>query len=72
MIRAMRTAESGMIAQKTQVDTIPNNIANVNTASFKKNRVNFRSLLYATLREPGATNIANQQVPTGLQIGTGT
>lgn len=72
MIRAMRTAASGMMAQQTQVDTIANNIANVNTASFKKNRVNFRSLLYTTLREPGATSIANQQVPTGLQIGTGT
>jgi len=72
MIRAMRTAASGMMAQQTQVDTIANNIANVNTASFKKNRVNFRSLLYTTLREPGATTIANQQVPTGLQIGTGT
>jgi flagellar basal-body rod protein FlgG len=72
MIRAMRTAASGMLAQQTQVDTIANNIANVNTASFKKNRVNFRSLLYTTLREPGATTIANQQVPTGLQIGTGT
>jgi len=72
MIRAMRTAASGMMAQQTQVDTIANNIANVNTASFKKNRVNFRSLLYATLREPGATTVANQMNPTGLQIGTGT
>jgi flagellar basal-body rod protein FlgG len=72
MIRAMRTAASGMMAQQTQVDTIANNIANVNTASFKKNRVNFRSLLYTTLREPGATTVAAQQVPTGLQIGTGT
>lgn len=72
MIRAMRTAASGMMAQQTQVDTIANNIANVNTASFKKNRVNFRSLLYTTLREPGATTSGSQQVPTGLQIGTGT
>jgi flagellar basal-body rod protein FlgG len=72
MIRAMRTAASGMMAQQTQVDTIANNIANVNTASYKKNRINFRSLLYATMREPGATSIGNQQVPTGLQIGTGT
>jgi len=61
-----------MMAQQTQVDTIANNIANVNTASFKKNRVNFRSLLYTTLREPGARTTGSQQVPTGLQIGTGT
>jgi len=72
MIRAMRTAASGMMAQQTQVDTIAHNIANVNTASFKRNRVNFRSLLYTTLREPGATTFSAQQNPTGLQIGTGT
>jgi len=72
MIRAMRTAASGMMAQQMQVDTIANNIANVNTSSFKRNRVNFRSLLYATLREPGAATGANQMNPTGLQIGGGT
>ena len=72
MIRAMRTAASGMMAQQTQVDTIANNIANVNTSSFKRNRVNFRSLLYATMREPGAATGANQMNPTGLQIGSGT
>ncbi len=72
MIRAMRTAASGMLAQQMQVDTIANNIANVNTSSFKKNRVNFRSLLYSTLREPGASTSANLMNPTGLQIGSGT
>ncbi|MEM7307069.1 MAG: flagellar basal-body rod protein FlgG [Planctomycetota bacterium] len=68
----MRTAASGMLAQQTQVDTIANNIANVNTSSFKKNRVNFRSLLYHTMREPGATTAGSQMVPTGLQVGSGT
>ena len=72
MNRAMRTAASGMLAQQTQVDTIANNIANVNTAAFKKNRVNFRSLLYHTMREPGATTAGAQMVPTGLQVGSGT
>jgi flagellar basal-body rod protein FlgG len=72
MNRAMRTAASGMLAQQTQVDTIANNIANVNTAAFKKNRVNFRSLLYHTMREPGATTAGSQMVPTGLQVGSGT
>ena len=46
MIRAMRTAASGMLSQQTQVDTIANNIANVNTSGFKKSRLSFRSLLY--------------------------
>jgi flagellar basal-body rod protein FlgG len=44
----------------------------VNTSSFKRNRVNFRSLLYTTMREPGSTTVANQMTPTGLQIGSGT
>ena len=72
MIRAMRSAASGMLAQQTQVDTISNNIANVNTSGFKRNRVNFRSLLYTTQREPGASTTATQRSPTGLQVGTGT
>ena len=72
MIRAMRTAASGMLAQQTQVDTIANNIANVNTAGFKANRVNFQSLLYTTTKEPGAATAADNRAPTGLQIGSGT
>jgi flagellar basal-body rod protein FlgG len=60
-----------MLAQQTQVDTIANNIANVNTSGFKKNRVSFRSLLYATIREPGSATTATQKSPTGLQIGSG-
>ena len=72
MFRAMRSAASGMQSQQSHVDTIANNIANVNTSGFKGNRLNFRSLLYATLREPGASTTANQINPTGLQIGSGT
>lgn len=71
MLRAMRSAASGMQAQQTNVDTIANNIANVNTSGFKRNRVSFRSLLYATIREPGASTTATQQNPTGLQVGSG-
>lgn len=71
MNRALRTAASGMLAQQKQVDTIANNIANVNTTAFKKNDLTFRSLLYQTLREPGAASSSGQMVPTGLQIGSG-
>jgi flagellar basal-body rod protein FlgG len=67
----MRTAASGMQAQQTQVDTIANNIANVNTSGFKKNQLAFRSLLYRTIREPGAPTSGNQLNPTGLQVGSG-
>ncbi len=71
MIRAMRTAASGMLAQQMQVDTIANNIANVNTTSFKKDALAFRSLLYRTFREPGAITAGNLMNPTGLQVGSG-
>lgn len=71
MIRALRTASTGMQAQQRQVETIANNIANVNTTGFKKNRLAFRSLLYQTYKAPGA-NVSKDQVdPTGLQVGTG-
>jgi flagellar basal-body rod protein FlgG len=71
MIRAMMTAASGMKVQQMQVDTIANNIANVNTAAFKKNELAFREMLYETLKEPGAKTSADAMAPTGLQIGSG-
>lgn len=72
MIRALMTAASGMKAQQMQVDTIANNIANANTAGFKKSELSFRALLYQTYREPGAPTAANQRNPIGLQVGSGT
>jgi flagellar basal-body rod protein FlgG len=72
MIRAMMTAASGMKAQQAQVDTIANNIANANTAGFKKSELGFRALYYQTVREPGAVTAQGQRDPTGLQFGTGT
>jgi flagellar basal-body rod protein FlgG len=71
MIRAMRTAASGMLAQQMQVDAIANNIANVNTTSFKKDALAFRTLLYRTFREPGAVTSGALMNPTGLQVGSG-
>lgn len=71
-MRALLTAASGMKSQQLMVDTIANNIANANTAGFKKSQLSFRALLYQTYREPGAATGANQRNPTGLQIGSGT
>jgi flagellar basal-body rod protein FlgG len=71
MIRALLSAASGMKVQQMQVDTIANNLANVNTTGFKKNELAFRDLLYETLRDPGAPTAAEQMRPTGLQIGSG-
>jgi flagellar basal-body rod protein FlgG len=72
MLRGLWTAASGMAAQQLSVDVIANNLANVNTAGFKKSRPDFQDLMYQTLRLPGATTAAGTQVPTGIQVGMGT
>ncbi len=72
MMRALWSAATGMIAQELQVDTIANNLANVNTAGFKRQRVDFEDLLYETLRRPGAPAADGVQLPTGIQVGLGT
>lgn len=71
MIRAMFSAATGMIAQQTTIDTIANNLANVNTTGFKKSRVNFQDLLYETLKPPGGQTAAGNIIPEGIQIGHG-
>ena len=71
MIRAMFSAATGMIAQQTNIDTIANNLANVNTTGFKKSRVNFQDLLYETIKPAGAQTSAGTTIPEGIQIGHG-
>ncbi len=71
MLRALRTAASGMTAQQLYVDIIAHNLANVNTTGFKKNRADFEDLLYETLRAAG-TGEGEAQVPAPLQVGHGT
>jgi flagellar basal-body rod protein FlgG len=72
MIRSLWTAASGMQAQTANIDVISNNLANVNTAGFKRSRADFQDLLYETLRPPGVSAAGDTQVPTGIQIGLGT
>jgi flagellar hook-basal body protein len=72
MIRCLWTAASGMQAQTSNIDVISNNLANVNTAGFKRSRAEFQDLLYETLRPPGTSTPGDGQVPTGIQIGHGT
>lgn len=71
MIRSLWSAASGMLAQQLNVDTISNNLANVNTAGFKKSRVEFQELFYETIRAAGATNTAGSRAPSGIQVGHG-
>lgn len=70
MIRGLWTAASGMTAQQLNVDTIANNLANVNTVGYKKETTNFKSLLYANLGGP-ATEETIQEAPTSNQVGHG-
>lgn len=70
MMRSLWTAASGMIAQQTNVDTISNNLANVNSTAYKTEKAEFKSLLYQTLQtETTSTNGENK--PIGAQVGLG-
>lgn len=71
MLRSLWTAASGMIAQQFNIDTIANNLANVNTVGFKRSRVDFQDLLYQTVRYAGSPVTAGAQIPTGIQVGHG-
>ncbi|HSV03436.1 MAG TPA: flagellar basal-body rod protein FlgG [Phenylobacterium sp.] len=71
-MQALRTAATGMAAQQLNVEVISNNIANMNTVAFKKQRAEFQDLLYQTLEQPGAqSSDQGTIVPTGVQIGAG-
>ena len=54
MMRSLYTAASGMMAQQQNIDNISNNLANYQSTGFKKARVSFEDLLYATMDSPGA------------------
>lgn len=72
MLKSLYTTATGMKAQQTMVDTIAHNIANVNTAGFKKTQATFEDLLYVTLQAPGvAKNNSGEPSPIGLQVGSG-
>ena len=71
MIRSLWIAKTGLEAQQTNMDVISNNLANVSTNGFKRQRAVFEDLLYQTLRQPGAQSSEQPTIPSGLQIGTG-
>ncbi|WP_313433921.1 flagellar basal-body rod protein FlgG [Novosphingobium sp.] len=71
-MRSLSIASTGMLAQQTNVDVISNNIANMNTTAFKRQRAEFQDLLYQQVSRPGAnTSDSGTKVPTGIQIGAG-
>ncbi|MBD5551864.1 MAG: flagellar basal-body rod protein FlgG [Lachnospiraceae bacterium] len=70
MVRSLWSAATGMIAQQTNVDTIANNLANVNTTGYKTQANQFKSLLYQNLQTK-TTSGNNETKPTGAQVGLG-
>lgn len=60
-----------MQSQQLNLDVISNNLANVNTAGFKKSKIEFQDLLYQTYRPAGADQGGGNLLPTGLQVGHG-
>ncbi|MGM0444528.1 MAG: flagellar basal-body rod protein FlgG [Fibrobacterota bacterium] len=71
MMRAMYTAATGMKGQQLYMDTISNNLSNVNTDSYKKQSIHFKDLMYQTMKEPGVRNPEGTVAPAGIQVGLG-
>jgi len=72
MMRSLWIAKTGLESQQTSMDVISNNLANVNTTGFKRGRAVFQDLMYQTIRQPGAQVGDANQLPSGLQVGSGT
>lgn len=71
MFKALDIAATGMHAQQNKMNVVSNNLANVNTTGFKRNRANFQDLLYQTEKAPGLSNTAGNPNPTSTQYGLG-
>ncbi|MFO1189286.1 MAG: flagellar basal-body rod protein FlgG [Alphaproteobacteria bacterium] len=71
-MRSLNIAGTGMLAQQLNVEVISNNIANMNTTSFKRQRAEFQDLLYQNMLQVGsASSDSGTIVPSGIQIGVG-
>lgn len=71
MEASLFVSKTGLDAQQTRMTTISNNLANVSTNGFKRDRAVFEDLLYQNIRQPGGSTGANTVSPTGLMVGTG-
>lgn len=69
---SMRTAATGMMAQQTRIEVISNNLANVNTTSFKRSRAKFEDLLYRTIQGPQVVDEGQTGAVQEIQVGRGT
>ncbi len=71
LMKALNISATGMAAQEVNVSTISNNIANINTTGYKKDRAEFDDLLYETVTMAGGRSSNNTRYNVGTQIGTG-
>lgn len=71
MEASLFVSKTGLDAQQTRMTTISNNLANVSTTGFKRDRAVFEDLLYQNIRQPGGSTGADTVSPTGMMIGTG-
>ncbi len=71
MHSALWVSKTGMAAQDTKMTAISNNLANVNTVGFKRDRVVFEDLFYSIQRQPGAQVDQVNELPSGVQLGSG-
>ena len=70
-VQTLYTAATGMEAMQTKLDVIANNLANINTTGFKKDRANFEDLLYRHEVYPGVMDGGQNPTPVGTQVGLG-
>lgn len=71
MMRSLWTAATGMHGQQFNIDTISNNLSNVNTTGYKQVRADFEDLIYLTSRIAGTPATERTVTPTGIQVGHG-
>ncbi|MGE5362989.1 MAG: flagellar basal-body rod protein FlgG [Bacteroidota bacterium] len=72
--RALRTAASGMYAQQLNIEVVSNNIANINTTAFKKNKAEFKDMMYQEVAinpQFASNNLINEKTSTKVQVGNG-
>jgi flagellar basal-body rod protein FlgG len=71
-VQTLYTAATGMEAMESKLDVIANNMANISTTGFKKDRANFEDVFYRQYRLPGAEDADGNRTATGVEVGLGT
>lgn len=71
MMRALYTATTGMLGQQLQIDVTSNNISNVNTFGYRKERAEFADLFHQVLQYAGSSTSETTLSPTGIEVGLG-